>query len=307
MPLNDYASRSLRHLVAKIRLRNHAYAAGMRKKFDDERHSAPHLPTELIDYIVDYLSDEPRALINCAMASRLFIPRSRRHLYGAIHLDQRSDVRAFFALLDSPSCSITPFVHHLDIQDAPDELLTSKWVTEYLPRFKPFVAVKSLRLQNLRWDPFIWDQLISTFRQIRELEMSHVEFEFFHQIAVVLCAFPALERVGLYQSQGIHPSLPLPLGPQISSDLCPPPGLKSLEIAAFFIQPMFEWLLTQSAPSTVDTIYLAAADAAHVSSAGDYLKILGSSLKHLHLSFLFPPGMSDGAYIVSSDCTSETY
>ena len=44
---------------------------------DTAPHSAPRVPPELCDHIIDYLRDEPQALSACALACKTFLPRTR--------------------------------------------------------------------------------------------------------------------------------------------------------------------------------------------------------------------------------------
>ena len=44
----------------------------------------PHLPPEIIDYIIDFLHDQPDVLRNCCLVSKSFIDRTRKHLFRDI-------------------------------------------------------------------------------------------------------------------------------------------------------------------------------------------------------------------------------
>jgi len=44
----------------------------------------PHLPRETLDYIVDFLHDEPETLKACCLASKSWVPRTRKHLFSEI-------------------------------------------------------------------------------------------------------------------------------------------------------------------------------------------------------------------------------
>ena len=46
--------------------------------------SNPHLPTELLDRVVDLLHDSEYALRNCCSVSKSWIPRTRKHLFAYI-------------------------------------------------------------------------------------------------------------------------------------------------------------------------------------------------------------------------------
>ncbi|KAL6305980.1 hypothetical protein BKA93DRAFT_730135, partial [Sparassis latifolia] len=48
------------------------------------------LPNELIDRIIDFLWNDRKALHNCALACRLFLPSSRYHLFSHIRVTSRA-------------------------------------------------------------------------------------------------------------------------------------------------------------------------------------------------------------------------
>lgn len=45
----------------------------------------PSIPPEIIDEIIDYLSDDRRALVSCSSVCRLFYPRTRQHIFRTIY------------------------------------------------------------------------------------------------------------------------------------------------------------------------------------------------------------------------------
>ena len=48
--------------------------------------SNPHLPAEILDYIIDHLHDTEDALRNCSLVSKSWIPRTRTHLFADVKL-----------------------------------------------------------------------------------------------------------------------------------------------------------------------------------------------------------------------------
>lgn len=46
--------------------------------------SDPHLPQETIDHIIDILHNEPETLKACCLASKFWIPRTRKYLFADI-------------------------------------------------------------------------------------------------------------------------------------------------------------------------------------------------------------------------------
>lgn len=46
--------------------------------------SNPHLPPEILDYIVDSLHDEPGTLMQCSLVSKSWVPRTRKYLFAEV-------------------------------------------------------------------------------------------------------------------------------------------------------------------------------------------------------------------------------
>ena len=53
----------------------------------------PYLPPEILDYIVDFLHDEPETLEECCLVSKSWVPRARSHLFADIKIRPESDLK----------------------------------------------------------------------------------------------------------------------------------------------------------------------------------------------------------------------
>ena len=66
-----------------------------------------YLPPEIRNYIVDFLRDEPETLKQCCIASKSWVPRTRKHLFGTVIIGQEHHLEAwkktFPDLLESPA------------------------------------------------------------------------------------------------------------------------------------------------------------------------------------------------------------
>jgi len=65
--------------------------------------SIPNLPPELLDHIVDFLSDSRTALRICCLVSKSWIPRTRRHLFANIRFDTVEMLRLWRKTFPDPS------------------------------------------------------------------------------------------------------------------------------------------------------------------------------------------------------------
>jgi len=65
----------------------------------------PYLPQETLDHIVDFLHDKPEALKTCCLASKSWIPRTRRHLFAKIEFGSPKDLKLWKNTFPDPSNS----------------------------------------------------------------------------------------------------------------------------------------------------------------------------------------------------------
>ena len=65
----------------------------------------PHFPPETFDYIVDFLCDEPKALRNCCLAAKSWVPRTRKHLFADVRFLSASKLKQWKATFPDPSSS----------------------------------------------------------------------------------------------------------------------------------------------------------------------------------------------------------
>ena len=75
----------------------------------------PRLPSEIVDYIIDFLHDDRNALKRCCLVSESWIPRARRHLFNEIELDEFSSLKAWGKLFPDPAKSPAYHVRSLVI------------------------------------------------------------------------------------------------------------------------------------------------------------------------------------------------
>ena len=66
--------------------------------------STPCLLEELLDYVVDFLHNAPRALENCCLVSKSWIPRARMHLFAHVAFSARG-LQSWKKLFPDPSTS----------------------------------------------------------------------------------------------------------------------------------------------------------------------------------------------------------
>ena len=63
----------------------------------------PHIPSELLDQIVSLLRNSKRALMDCCLVSKSWVPHTRRHLFAVIRFDTGERLRSWKDTFPDPS------------------------------------------------------------------------------------------------------------------------------------------------------------------------------------------------------------
>ena len=169
----------------------------------------PYLPLELVEEIIDDLSEDTKSLLSCSLVSIGWVRGSRRHLFAAIKLLSFSDFQSWFRT-GLRECS--NHVRSLDLAQN-DE---SKWIVPdtlqgVLNDFTSFRNVQSLSLADLDLSLFNEDALTRSFGHLSDrltsLSVSRVTA---HPDALLflICMFPKLDNLKLDQLMLGNPSIP---------------------------------------------------------------------------------------------------
>ncbi|KAF9645274.1 hypothetical protein BDM02DRAFT_3205327 [Thelephora ganbajun] len=75
----------------------------------------PHLPPEILDYIVDLLHDEPETLKQCCLVSKSWASRTRKHLFANVEFFTADDLEAWKQMFPDPARSPAHHTHTLSI------------------------------------------------------------------------------------------------------------------------------------------------------------------------------------------------
>ena len=65
----------------------------------------PHLPTELLDHIVDHLHDASDVLKSCCLVSKSWDPRTRTHLFAKVTFNTGQHLQSWKTTFPDPSTS----------------------------------------------------------------------------------------------------------------------------------------------------------------------------------------------------------
>jgi len=100
----------------------------------------PYLPQETLDHIVGFLHDEPAALKACCLASKSWIPRTRKHLFAEVDFRSSMDLERWKKTFPDPSNSPAHHTQTMYVR------CTKLVVTEGDGLIQPFSRVARLRL-----------------------------------------------------------------------------------------------------------------------------------------------------------------
>ena len=77
--------------------------------------SGPCLPPEILDHIADFLYASPKALKECCLVSKSWVPRTRQHLFANITLHTGDRLEAWTKAFPDPSTSPAYYTKSLSI------------------------------------------------------------------------------------------------------------------------------------------------------------------------------------------------
>ncbi|KAK0470095.1 uncharacterized protein EV420DRAFT_89530 [Desarmillaria tabescens] len=88
----------------------------------------PSLSPELTDNIIDFLSSDPLSLMRTSLVCRLWLPRSRFHLFSSVRLEllKLKRISKFLQLIQSPNCTI-----HIGTLIISARILPLEWTPDY--------------------------------------------------------------------------------------------------------------------------------------------------------------------------------
>ena len=93
--------------------------------------SSPYLPPELLDHTVDFLHDDPRALKECCLVSKSWIPRTRKHLFGHIMFRTQKSLQSWIETFPDPLDSPAHHTHTLTYSQSVECSEAGDWITSF--------------------------------------------------------------------------------------------------------------------------------------------------------------------------------
>jgi hypothetical protein len=113
----------------------------------------PHLPTKILDHIIDHLHDTQDVLRNCSLISKSWIPRTRKYLFANIVFPNVETLQSCKETFPDPSTSPVGYAKTLFI-DCPQVATAGSWIREFshVEHFRVDVCIDALAF-NLNESP----------------------------------------------------------------------------------------------------------------------------------------------------------
>ncbi|CCM01357.1 uncharacterized protein FIBRA_03407 [Fibroporia radiculosa] len=158
----------------------------------------PPLPFEVHDYILDHLWDDHRTLKICSLTWRAWLPTTRFHLFGSIHIRSSRDCQRFTRLLSTPmlGAELKNYVRGVVLQDFPFRDLDLSRIRD---AFSTLYKVNHLTLSYWPCNDIIADDIIEClckgFPHIQALIFLEMEFKDYSNMFTLLHSFSKLNRI----------------------------------------------------------------------------------------------------------------
>lgn len=172
------------------------------------RSHSPALSQELLDYIVDFLHNNRRALRTCTLSSKCLLDASRHHLFGTVRVYGKADndqLQRFISLLCNGS-SVKWYIRKLEITSATGHIRHSIFFHLSLDTLQEVLShipsLRNLRLRGLRIvcpGHFSLPHTIASGPHLHHVDISNCDFE-----ENVSISFPGLLQIVYPQTLRIY-------------------------------------------------------------------------------------------------------
>ncbi|KAJ6512636.1 hypothetical protein C8R45DRAFT_324512 [Mycena sanguinolenta] len=266
------------------------------------------LPLELLDRIIDCVAFQRvkkvrSNLASCSLVCRQWTHRSRVHFFKDCRLLLHyHNALAFGELLRSPYCTILPHVRQLTILNFGNVWHRIHVFDDIKEELRLLIRLESLKLSGSSWamhGKAPARGFMSALASVVELEIDCPTLGDFDHALLVICAFPALERLYIHQlaistvqPKSLFPPYPPYTPPpwiRPNESLLRPPPFSSLRVDTPAMVPLFHWLnWADSHRLTCLELFLPAESSLTPQSIGPLKRYLDLSDSLEHFKLLCP-------------------
>ncbi|KAG2159832.1 uncharacterized protein EDB93DRAFT_19793 [Suillus bovinus] len=289
---------------------------------------SPRIPPELFLDIISFLAAPDTLattdiygqsnltdICNCSLVSRFWLYAARDHIWRYVRLGGGRRGNTFVELLQhytsghgSTLPSFVPHVKHLFIRESRGG---SPWGPKWLNAVLPSLAGSLVNLHSLEAERITWEYLssksrdafIKGFKGVRKLTLRIWEFRTTLDMIRFIGEFEDVEALTL---DGVHCEWDdIPAESKVFVSRAdgraipkPPKKLRMLAMRGTLTRHVLKWMRAaikhDGGRVTVEVLRLGALDIKSAPAVGEFLKMLGTSLKEFHLGF-------DAAFIDDGD------
>ncbi|KAF8189913.1 hypothetical protein K438DRAFT_1832310 [Mycena galopus ATCC 62051] len=236
-------------------------------------------PQELIDEIVDYLSEDYDSLKACSLLSPPWVFRTRIYLFETISLNP--DNILIFRDFLRYTCTFLPHVRRIKVsRDSSHE--NDHWFDEIAAHLHRLSAVRVLEMRLIvgadNFDSVCRTGFVTAFPKVTRLVLNCnfvTAGDERPPFGEMICLFFALQELHIVGSK-------LRTLGRLNTDVVPPPGLRSLEFGRCTPGPILAWLNATGHLPNVKSITMSSILNTQVVRAA--LQQVGRSLDHLDIT-----------------------
>ena len=119
-----------------------------------------YLPSEILDYILDFLEDDIETLMQCCLVSKSWVPRARKHIYAVVVFEGLEDLQSWKETFPDLANSPSYHTHILVIGCNPGFRGESGWI-------QGFPHVEQVMVECEDWtDPLSFQKLAPSLKAL---------------------------------------------------------------------------------------------------------------------------------------------
>lgn len=180
----------------------------------------PSLPPELLELIVDHSAEEPTTLKTFCLVSKLWISRTRGHLFAHVEFDSRGpSIESWMETFPDPLNSPAHHTRSLNISDITTATAATTYGNAWIRSFHCIVSL----MFGTRWwngDDMSLVRLHGLSPTLKSLCMNSFSL-LISEVSDLTCSFPLLENLSLDYSPPLRhdPMNPPPTSPKLTGSL----------------------------------------------------------------------------------------
>ncbi|KAI0788540.1 hypothetical protein C8Q75DRAFT_734247 [Abortiporus biennis] len=245
------------------------------------------IPSELNDYIIDFLHDDPKSLSSCSTTCRAWLPASRYHLFYRIVLTSPKIIASFRELAgDAKAIGTLVRELHLSTTDSKpveqQELSPKENAAIFNNAFSSLIALETLQLTSLIIGAALQSNLVFHFRSVTRLTLHYCHFPTFGSFVQLFRSFPNVKTLAL-RGVSWEDSHHLTSAPINDARTC---KLESLSLGRDMDYSILsEWILAENIHAELEYFSCSPYSEEDTAMLSSLVEAFDSSLKHFEIDW----------------------